>query len=1510
MRRFLYTLGIVLLCIVLTLAVLFAIFLNSKVQTSAVRSVLQELSCALETDMEVGGVEYSFPNKLTITDLYIADQQSDTLLYIDTVRARFSLLGFFHKKILFSSVELRSAYVNAYTIADGTDSFLVFETPALQNVTKRMNYDFLLEAFMKEDDGEKKEMSSVVEVKNVKLSDLRLRYDNLRVKDINSSLDLYHYSKDSLHAAVNSLSFKESGGFELVDFSTELYASRDRAEISGLSVKLPNSEFKIRGGIVHDEDCETSNPVTGAHAEGSKDNMFTHLFDLVHLTTSEIDLHIEKAELTPKDIGRFVPKMSKMHGVIGFTADVTGRLNNLCASNVTLSYKGKEVFEGDIDFYGLPNLDTAYVHAELIDLSLNRAVMQDFFSDMKGAPYLLPDNLAKLGNMHYSGTVDGRLDSLTLNGQFSSRLGKITTRGGLLIDTIGEQMTFHGRIETKRFDVGKLVDNNDLGSVAFYMSADAVTGNNRSLQASVKGKVYALDFKGYTYRNITINGDYARNRFNGNVKIDDDNIGVEVAGLLDLSGSLPVVNMRAGVGRLNLGALHLTDRYDDLSVTARLSIDGSGNDLDNLDGYLYIDSLRVERLNKSLFMKQLRLVAESGEGKRTTFKINSDFLNANLAGDYKYTSLRYTFQRLLAQYVPKSLSDTERKLAEKNGRKNTMEFYAYFKDLDKVAEVLDLPFIMPGMPTMKGLFDEYNNKHQFQVVVPKVYLGNKEFDNITLNLDNKDNQLNLAISAYKHAATNAIARKLGDINALVEAIARNDSLYLDLSLRNTEEAKMGGMLRTATYFSEYAGRPLIDCHILPCEMMFSDSIWSISDSHIVYTAADTILEVNRFRLGSRDEYIYADGLASKSASDAIDVEVNNILLEYISEFTNIKSAIGFSGGVSGVAKVYSVFSSPMFEAELWASDAHINDYLIGDAHAVARLNKLAGTIDIEGEVVEGEHQVAVVDGVINPSTKLWDLNIYPDSINLGFISRWTDSFLGEITGRASGWVHVYGLRHGNRNEVYLEGKAYAEDAILGIELLGSRYHMTDSVSIGLDNITFDNVILHDDYGNEVRVNGVVHHRLFNDFEYEIEAAFDNALIMELPENKTDLFYGHVFGTGAVRVSGDVNECKITGAARTEKNSSFSFSTATASTASESNFITFVDSRVLHSEQDVSSKSKNNPDTRVLVDVQIEGTPDVEVSIVIDPKTGDKLCGRGEGNVRFQYDVSTDEINLFGTYKLNSGTFHFTLENLFRKEFTIRDGSVVTFSGNPDNLEVDASAVYSTTASLRDLFGTDYENVATNRSSVPVNCIIYLRDNLFNPIISFGIELPQSDESVASQVKSIINTDDMMTRQMIYLLVFNRFYTPEYLQSTTSYGLNETYSLLTSTVTSQINNWIRQLTNNFTIGFNIRAEGFDSGSEQEYETQFQYTPNNRLIINGNFGYRYNDISDQPVFGNLDVEYLLTPSGMWRAKAYTHTIDKYSLREAHTQQGVGIMFKYDFNGDDGKAKKSAKRGKEKE
>ena len=455
------------------------------------------------------------------------------------------------------------------------------------------------------------------------------------------------------------------------------------------------------------------------------------------------------------------------------------------------------------------------------------------------------------------------------------------------------------------------------------------------------------------------------------------------------------------------------------------------------------------------------------------------------------------------------------------------------------------------------------------------------------------------------------------------------------------------------------------------------------------------------------------------------------------------------------------------------------------------------------------------------------------------------------------------------------------------------------------------------------LNGTVSHYNFKDFKYDLHADINGIHAMHLPVSNKDMFFGDVYANGILDIQGDEQQCNITVEAETQPRTDFTLSIATASTATDDSFVHFISQQPDETEIKVTNKSSsaapdpqpqtvNTAATRILLNLRAEVDEDAKFNLLIS-RDGNRLeKTQGRGIITVNYDSQPDDATVRGTYEISKGAIHFNLQNIIYRSFEIQNGSYITFNGDPENPEINATAIYKTNASLRDLFGTDFSNVATSRTTVPVNCLLSLSGNLNEPTIGFGIDLPNSDESIKQQVMSIVNsTEEIRMREVLYLLAFNRFYTPEYMQSNSTKGLNETYSVLTSTLTGQINNWLSKLTENFTVGFDIRTDGQGSNSQQEYETQFQLQPTNRLLINGNLGYRNNDIvSNQPLFGNLDVEYMLTPSGQLRAKAYTHTVDRYSLREATTIQGVGLKFQQDFNAGDAKRNKEARKKRREE
>ena len=151
---------------------------------------------------------------------------------------------------------------------------------------------------------------------------------------------------------------------------------------------------------------------------------------------------------------------------------------------------------------------------------------------------------------------------------------------------------------------------------------------------------------------------------------------------------------------------------------------------------------------------------------------------------------------------------------------------------------------------------------------------------------------------------------------------------------------------------------------------------------------------------------------------------------------------------------------------------------------------------------------------------------------------------------------------------------------------------------------------------------------------------------------------------------------------------------------------------------------------------------------------------------------------------------------------------------------------------------------------------------------------------------------MMNRQIIYLLALNRFYTPEYMASTTK-G-NELVSVASSTISSQLSNLLGQISDNWNIAPTFRSDRGDFSDVEVDVALSSRLLNNRLLFNGNFGYRDNSMNTSQFVGDFDLEYLLDRGGMWRLKAYNRYNDQnYYLRTAPTTQGVGVVLKRDFN-----------------
>ena len=114
----------------------------------------------------------------------------------------------------------------------------------------------------------------------------------------------------------------------------------------------------------------------------------------------------------------------------------------------------------------------------------------------------------------------------------------------------------------------------------------------------------------------------------------------------------------------------------------------------------------------------------------------------------------------------------------------------------------------------------------------------------------------------------------------------------------------------------------------------------------------------------------------------------------------------------------------------------------------------------------------------------------------------------------------------------------------------------------------------------------------------------------------------------------------------------------------------------------------------------------------------------------------------------------------------------------------------------------------------------------------------------------------------------------------------------------------QISDNWQISPNFKS---DKGDFSDVEVNLALSSqllNNRLLLNGNFGYRDKMVTanNSNFIGDFDIEYLLNKTGSVRLKAYNHFNDQnYYVKNALTTQGAGVVFKFDFDNPFGELKK---------
>ncbi len=1432
----------------------------SRIQSAVVHVITRNLSENLHTTIDIGRVDYRFFNRLTIEDIYIEDLQQDTLLSIKKIHTGFDFFKLIKGKIAFSDLIIDRLHAHIITDPFGNTNYSFLFQP------KTEPQPTLLDLRLEELEIIESEISYTELADSINIRQEIVR--QITFGQIHSAVSINILTNDTINASIKHLKAIEQSGFGLSNLSLQVIGSPKNISFPVFQITLPNSEINLDNLSVVSDSLES-------------DTHFTNRYSVL--------IPVKDTRIALSDISAWVPEFVNIHDAVSLSATISGKLSSLRFKDVKASFGKTILMNASLDISGLPNVQEAFIYGSVNKMQASTYEVQDVISKIGNMPFVFSDEIHRLGRISFRGNISGFMSDLVAFGNFNTKVGNISSDISLRFENNLRDLTYNGALKTNKLSVGALLNDTSFGNIAIKLSTQGIKTHNEPFKGSMKGVFSEFEMNNYRYTNAEFDGKYDGNGFNGKFNIKDENIDAEFLGIIDFKDpEVPVFDFDLTVNNTDLHALNIIKDYPDSKLSFRGISKLNGRNLDNLNGVLMLQDITFTNNNQTLNANDFIFTSKTEVG-HTFFSIRSDYLNGSFIGNFKYSSIGHTFEKLLTDYLPATSKNNGKNDKKKNNNKNKTPHLPNVVSIDlslqntsEISHILALPYEISGNSIFQGEIDENTGIIDLLVRLDTLKTEKQLFENLSLRVDNTDNKLLLV------GRTQLIDQFSDVMNIYLSSEASEDNVLARLMWQNNLEVTNAGEINAKAKLKKVNNALSANIFIRPSQIIISDSIWHIRASDIDFYA-DSLICINNFLFENDQQFIHIDGRASHDKTDSLTLKMNDLNLDYLMSLLRLQG-VSFGGFITGNLKLFNLLEEPILLGNLYADNFSINDSLVADGYLSSTWDKEYNRLIILGDFInDAQEEVAQATAYYVPKADSLDIYIDAKQFPLAFLNQYFVGVANNFGGKAAGDLRIYGPV----KNILFDGEVDVTDGRASIDLLNTSYSFNDRVKLSPYKIHLDNIKLKDSDKNEATLNGHIDHNgSFQDMVYDVTIHSNKILGLNTTSNGDDFFYGKAYVGGLVKIFGNDSEANIVINGTSQPGTKCYMSMMTASTAMENDFITFGSLRKNQYvvELPTGRRTVNQTPFNVKVDMQIEVTPEAEIDILVDTRAGDKITGRGSGDIRVKFDTYSDA-EVFGTIELEQSYYLFTLQTVIRKEFKINEGSTLTWAGNPFEAEVDITGYYPLTASLTDLIEGDELRQITSRSTVPVHCILHLTDDLMSPTIKFDIDLPSSDESVKSRVRNIINTEEMMNRQILYLILFHKFFTPENIRAT-AVGVNEGISLAMASGSAQINNYLQNILNSNVVSLGFDWQKADVESD-EVKAQILIQPNNRLIINGNIGYRNDNISENKFIGDFDLEYKLIESGRLRFTAYNHTIDRAQLREAKTTQGVGLIYREDFN-----------------
>ncbi|MDV3794525.1 cell envelope biogenesis protein AsmA [Elizabethkingia anophelis] len=1331
--------------------------------------------------------------------------------------------------------------------------------------------------------GSGKEKAMKVLLGNLNFNDVKVVYNNTAVVPSKQGMDYNHLNFSRMNVdirnfkmennefagTVKSAEIKESKGLDIQRLTTNFTYGSKEAYLKNLYLQTPKTILRDEVVIGYDSvEQLTANPGAIKVSASIRDSKvgFSDILNLVPALRNT------------------VPFNKYPNAVLLVNANAKGSVNNLVIQNFRLSGIDQLKVAASGRVKNAMNPDQLYYDLKIGELSSSDKTIYNLVPKNT-----IPSNISLPSFFSVKGIAKGTTKNVNTNLNLTSAFGNAEIIAQVDMRRKNHEL-YDVNANLHNLQIGKIIQNKEVGAITAKIAAKGEGFDPKSAKADIRGYVNSAVYKAYNYRDMDLTGKINHGAYSLALNSKDPNANMNLAASGVYNEKNPTVKVNGAITKLDMNKLGFYEKP--MIVAGKLDGDFSNLNPDELNGSLNLQNFAISDTKEVFPLQEVNFKAVSTKDSNE-LNLNSQIADITLTGKYKLTQIFGALQQTINQYYQ----------FQKPGKAQKIQPGQHFAFSAKIKNDNLIRKFVPDLKdfetiTLNGNYDADSQKIEVDGRIPQLQYGENSIQGGALKITNENQALQYNLGVVSLKSSSLALNKI----SVVGDVADNTINY-NITTKDTKDATrflIAGKAKSLNNITEIS--------LNPDGLKLNYDDWTVAENNRIQISSKGILADN-FRLSNAGSEILLQS-ENNSPASPLNVSLKDFKIETITEAIK-KDSLLAKGTINGTAQLRDLTKKMTFTSDLNISDLMVYGSPVGNV-AVKVKNNSANILNADVALSGNDNDVKIL-GDYNISAGTFDMNMAINQLQMKTVQGFSMNAIHHTEGYLSGNLKLTG----STDKPNILGKIKFNKVGLEIAKTGSDFrNIDDEIDFTNRGIEFNRFKVKDKDGNALTVNGQVLTQNYRDFAFNLNVNARDFKVVNSEKTNDAMMYGILAIDAGLRIRGNLDLPKVEGRLAVAENTDFTFVLPQSSPALQERdgIVEFVDQDQVVLNKTIKTDSLN-AQSRIKgmdVSVNIEVNKEAKMSIVIDKANGDFVKLQGEAQLTGGIDPS-GKTTLVGVYEVEKGAYELSVSMLKRK-FDIQKGSTITWTGEPTAAIMDITAVYKTETAPIDLVEQQVNQGETNlfKQRMPFNALLKMKGELLKPILSFDITTDENNNSVATNVKQLVDAklaqlrqqEPEMNKQVFALLLLNRFIGENPFQS--SAGLSaETMARqsVSKILSQQLNNLASDLIKGVDLNFGLESTDDYSTGNKNTRTDLNVDISKKLLndrlkvtVGSNFGLegqaRQNENMTN-IAGDVTVDYSLSRDGRYMLRAYRKNDYQVALQGQIVETGIGFIITLDYD-----------------